>query len=368
MKKILLFNVLGNTEPLVVGDYEIHSFDYNSFFSGKEKRSLSSLFTWGVNGYNIKRSITANALWVDELYRTRNPIYMKMMDEFVEKFENFDVLVMSSFNFVHPDILKQRLSKPTKVLGFIDDPYSTYSRGIPYLWAFDATFYISPSYFNSVSMRQSLSDWSGGKPTTWWPLVPRPHTKPDNVTDDFFSNRTTSLCYIGNHNGNKVDKLIALKDEFKDEFKLHGRWPLKGYSGLIRALDGKRPLLHRVTSVTNEYRRELYWDTKIGFNMHVSNEAFETGNMRMYEVPAHGAMLLCDKANLNLHEQIFLPDVEACYYESLDEAIDMVKYFSKPENDAQRCQIAKQGFERFWKDYEWERNLLKFLDWTITVA
>ena len=367
MKKVLLFNLLGNVEPIIVGDFEIHSFNYNDFFSGKERRSLNSFLTWGLNGYNVKRSITSNALWVDELYRERNPIYMEMMDDFVSKFEDFDVLVMSSFNFVHPDVLSQRLKTPIKVLGFIDDPYSTYSRGIAYLWAFDATFYISPSYFNNISMEESLSTWSGGKPTTWWPLVPRPHIKADVTNDEFFSNRKTSLCYIGNHNGNKVDKLIALKSEFKDEFKLHGRWPMGGYSGLIRALDGKRPLLHRVTPISDESRRNIYWDTKIGFNMHVSNEAFETGNMRMYEVPAHGAMLLCDKANLNLHEQIFKPGVEAIYYDNLDEAIDMVSYFLKPENNAQRSEIAKQGFNRFWQEYEWERNLLRFLDWTLTV-
>ena len=32
-------------------------------------------------------------------------------------------------------------------------------------------------------------------------------------------------------------------------------------------------------------------------------------------------------------------------------------------NDDERVRIAKAGFERYWQDYEWEANLLKFLNW-----
>ena len=47
-------------------------------------------------------------------------------------------------------------------------------------------------------------------------------------------------------------------------------------------------------------RRALYLRAKIGINMHLSNQPSETGNVRMYEVPAHVAMPLSDKAALDV--------------------------------------------------------------------
>lgn len=367
MKKVLLFNVLGNKEPITISNYEIHSFDYNSYFTKRYNRTINDFIFWGLNGFNVNRSITSSSLWIDELYRRKDPLYISIVDDFVEMFKDFDLIVMSSFNFIHPDVFAYRLKKPIKILGFIDDPYSSYTRGIPYLWSFDGAFYISPSYFNGISFKENLSNWSGGKPSKWWPLIPRPHVKPESTDEGFFANRSTSLCYVGNHNGNKLDKIIRLKKEFGTDFRLHGRWPLKGYSGLMRVISGKKPFTHRVTPLSDADRLKLYWDTKIGFNMHVSNESFETGNMRMYEVPAHGAMLLCDKADLDMHEEIFVSGKEAVYYDTLDEAIDMIRYYSNPQNENERISISKAGYNKFWKVYEWEKNLCDFLDWAVNI-
>jgi spore maturation protein CgeB len=112
-------------------------------------------------------------------------------------------------------------------------------------------------------------------------------------------------------------------------------------------------------------RTRLYWRTKIGFNMHVSDVPTETGNMRMYEVPAHGAMLMCDKAARDAHEQIFAPGTEAVYYDSVEDAIEKIEHYLI--HDKERLAIARAGCERFWADYEWEANLLRFLDWASSV-
>ena len=39
----------------------------------------------------------------------------------------------------------------------------------------------------------------------------------------------------------------------------------------------------------------------------------------------------------------------------------------KLENADERVRIATAGFERYWRDYEWETNLLKFLRWCDSV-
>ncbi len=33
----------------------------------------------------------------------------------------------------------------------------------------------------------------------------------------------------------------------------------------------------------------------------------------------------------------------------------------------ERIRIARAGFERYWRDYEWEANLLNFLHWCETI-
>lgn len=44
--------------------------------------------------------------------------------------------------------------------------------------------------------------------------------------------------------------------------------------------------------------------------------------------------------------------------------IDKLEYYLAPENE--RIEIAKIGYERMYKDYQWEDRILKFLDWANT--
>lgn len=85
----------------------------------------------------------------------------------------------------------------------------------------------------------------------------------------------------------------------------------------------------------------------------------------MYETPAHGMLMVCDKAAANTHARIFEPNTEAVYYDSLNEAIDLIEYYLT--HDEERIRIAQAGYERYWKDYEWENNMKKFLDWASTL-
>lgn len=87
--------------------------------------------------------------------------------------------------------------------------------------------------------------------------------------------------------------------------------------------------------------------------------------LRMYEVPAHGAMLLCDKAGRDAHESIFSPGTEAIYYDSVPDAIEKAEYFLTHESE--RLRIAQRGFQRVSTDYDWELNLRRLLDWAMSV-
>jgi spore maturation protein CgeB len=199
----------------------------------------------------------------------------------------------------------------------------------------------------------------------WWPLVPSEFDRPSASDRAFFSDRDVDLVYVGNPTGSKMDRLILLKRHFGDRLRIHGRWHLKGYLGIARGLLGMPVFPGRISSLTARERTQLYWRTRIGFNMHVSDERFEGGNARTYELPAHGVMMVSDKAGADGHARIFTPGDEAVYYDSLDEAIELIEYYLA--HDEERIQVAKRGFDRFWKNYSWKANLMRLLEWSTSL-
>jgi glycosyltransferase involved in cell wall biosynthesis len=362
MKKVYLFHY-----PRIENfhGYSIDSLDPTPYFRESSSRwELAKM---------LQMLTTAES--VDRMYRERYPPYMRFVRDFVNRFKDADLVVLATYNPVHPEVLYNELRKPIKVLGFIDEPLSTYVRGIPYLWAFDAAFYITPSFNENTLFEDALKRWgceqsywlpqvparaNASEPGGFWPLV-APRLEALRRGDRFFRERDIDLIYVGQHYGPKVDRLIRLKKSFGSRFEIYGRWPLAGYSGAARLLKGKPALWSRVRAISDEERTALYYRTKIGFNMHLSERPMETGNMRMYEVPAHGMMLLCDKAGLNAHERIFEPGKEAVFYDSIEDAIEKIEYYLK--HDEEREEIARAGFARVQSAYDGELNLKNFLDW-----
>ena len=300
---------------------------------------------------------------VDALYRERDPHYMRFVRDFVDVYRDARLLIMATYNPIHPEVLHKELRLPTKILGFVDDPYSTYVRGIPYLWAFDGAFYISPGYNQNHRFAEALRHW-GCEATRWFPLVTTPWPQ-FAATDGFFSERDVDVVYIGASYGNKITRLAQLKRHLGRRLQVYGRWGLGGHAGWLRGFAGKPVYPHRVSSLSEDERRALYLRARIGINMHLSAEPSETGNVRMYEVPAHGAMLLCDKAALDAHELIFAPGVEAVFYDNIADAIEKIEYFAA--HPAERIAIARAGFERTRRDYDFEAVLQGLLNWASAI-
>jgi hypothetical protein len=361
MKKVCIFNF-----PRMENfhGYSIDSLDPAPYFQGSFRHLASTL-------------VEAKA--IDQVYRDRNPAYMRFLRDFVEKFRDADLVVIGSYNPIHPEVLARDLPKPIKVLCFGDDPFSTYVRGIPYLWAFDGAFHISPSYNDQLLFPDALARW-GCDQTFWWPwVVPRsnpqtpggfwplvaPREEAKKHGEMFFSDRDVDVIYVGAAYPSKMDRLAKLRKHLGSRIRIHGRWPYRGYVGLVRAIKGKPILPMRITGISDAERTSLYYRTKIGINMHLSDRPSETGNMRTYEVPAHGMMLLCDKAGANAHEKIFSSGKEAVFYDSTDDAIEKIEYYLK--NDQARLAIARAGFERVHRDYDGETNMKRFLDWAIAL-
>lgn len=360
MKKVCFFDARPNEN---FHGYRLESFKPLSYFSGRKNGGLRAFISHGINGIDKKKMLLSVA-GIDQLYRERDPEYMKMVGDFVDRFRDYDLIIMSTYNFIHPEILYREMKKPVKILGFGDDPFSTYTRGLPYLWAFDGAFYISPGYIDELEFEAAILRW-GIKKVKWFPLSSISIADKPEVRENFFRDRKNELCYVGGHYTGKIDRLIQMKKHFKNRLKVHGRWPLHGYNGFLRVLGGATVFPYRVKSLSAQERIELYCSTKICFNLHLSGNRSETGNMRMYETPAYGMMLLCDKGAADSHSRIFTPDREAVYYDSIPDAIEKAEYYLN--HDEERAKIAENGFNRYWQDYEYEKNLLDFLNWAMSV-
>jgi spore maturation protein CgeB len=81
----------------------------------------------------------------------------------------------------------------------------------------------------------------------------------------------------------------------------------------------------------------------------------------MYEVPAHGMLLVCDKAGLDMHQAIFEDGVEAIFYDDIDDAIRKIDHYLA--DDEERVRIARAGHRKVSEDFWWEDQLKKTLDW-----
>ncbi len=360
MKKVCIF---GFPRMENFHEYSIDSLDPAPYFPSVDRQAL------------FQKLSEAKSL--DQMYREKDSAYMRFLGDFVDKFRDADLFVAYIYNPIHPEVLLKELSKTIKILGFIDDPFSTYVRGVPYLWVFDGAFHISPGYSDQYLFQDALARW-GCEQSCWWPLViPRldgqsegniwplvpPRAEAQRRGDAFFRERDLDLIYVGAPYSSKMDKLARLRKRFGPRMRIHGRWPYAGYVGMLRRLRGKAAMWTRVTGISDEERTSLYYRTKIGVNMHLSDRPAETGNMRMYEVPAHGMMLLCDKAGMNAHERIFVPGKEAIYYDSTDDAIAKIEYYLN--HNEERESIARAGFARAHRDYDGETNMKRFLDWAM---
>ena len=341
--------------PRQLGRFNIHGLDIPT--PRGFRKSFRNLLRDGLSGAFYDRSLL-KAEHLDDLYRNRDPQYMAAAESMIAQLQSFDVVICSTYNPLHPELLIDRLHNKVKVLGFSDDPHSTYVRGIPYLWAFDAAYYISPGYSPSMGFA-SLFEKIGFHRVRWLPLA-QPITYP-KLSHDQIRHRSVKLAYVGCPTGSKLDRMRALDKAFGSDFALYGRWRMKGYYGYIRPFLGEPPFFRHVSPISNESKKRLYLDTMIGFNMHVSDVPSECGNMRTYETAAFGMMPLCDRAGLNLQREIFEEGKEAIYYDSIEEAIDLARYYlNHPE---ERTRIAMAAHQRACTDYSWEKVTQDYLEW-----
>lgn len=330
-------------------DFEISNFSLK-FIQMKELPDISNFF---------------KSEDLDKLYQNKDEKYFSFLDNFYNKFRDYDIIICDQINPFHPEWLHKKFTNTIKIYGMIDDPACTYHRTLSELWAFDGVFYVSPGYNEMYTMKELLEVYNSNIQSYFLP-----HARYNNlsinhteIVNDSFENRKGDVLYVGAYYESKIDRLIYLKQKLGNKFNVYGYWPYKGYRGILRALEFKHPFPYKVNSISEQNKFNLFLQHKICFNMNW-NEKRETGNMRMYQAPFYGMMLLCDKSAKNQHEIIFNTN-EAVYYDGIEDAVEKINYYLN--NDNERIRIAKNGFNRAIKDYNRDKIWTDFLNWIISI-
>ncbi len=298
---------------------------------------------------------------LDILWQNKDQDYLNFLEWFKKEYKEFDLIICDQINPFHPEWLASTFPNIIKIYGMIDDPVCTYHRTLSELWAFDGVFYVSPGYNEYFTTEEFIKLYNPSLSSHFLPHARyNSYTaEHDSLISSSFDKREKGVLYVGQYYDSKINRLIELNRSLGTEFDVFGRWPYKGYKGYLRALQFKAPFPRKVNWLTEEEKFLKFTQYKICFNMHWNKER-ETGNMRMYQAPFYGMMLLSDKAAKNQHEIIF-DDTEAVFYENIDEAIEKAKYYLG--NDKARIEIAKRGYCRaksyYTKETVW-RNLLNW--------
>jgi hypothetical protein len=298
---------------------------------------------------------------LEDLRQAREPRLLALLARVEElTLRNGVDAIFSHQPLLPPRFVSERLGGVKRFLGCFDDPFKTFSMTVPSLWAFDGAYYCSPSFDANTTFAEMLERF-GMRNHHWFPLsTTAPTAKLVQRVRASWTNRQGRVLYVGKCYGPKVDRLAALK-KAGVPLRVFGRdWPLGGWAGYVAPLRGRAYFPMRVAPIEPATLVEEYLAARIGFNLHLGERA-ETGNARMYETAMHGAMLLCDRAGLDLHAQIYEPDVEAVFYSSTEEAVELARRYLRDQDAAAR--IAQRGFERAIRDYAPDRCLADLLAW-----
>jgi hypothetical protein len=293
---------------------------------------------------------------LDRRYRNKDERLLKLYNKVSMLAETHDIFIVNHGNVYHPEFIESLKDKGIyTVIVSGDDPEGSDYCSKPYVHAFDHSFAWGVNFDKDTKITEKFLEW-GAKRADWWPYGVREDMYDPSLTEeDIYNNdRDIDLVYVGSV-GVKLERLAILKRAFP-QMKIYGRgyWKNIGYSGVNALRRGNFPKeafkailagLWRVKELPMDELIPLYRRCKIGINIHMS---FGPSNGRTYQLPANGVMQICDCPE-GLGD-VFEIGKEVVTYHSVEEAIELIKYYL--EHDNERKKIAAAGFKRTMKDYK----------------
>ena len=202
-------------DEIKIKNHTISHIDYFNFLD--KKTTISDKLRLGLSGSSLFGKLR-NPEYINKLYLSNDPGYIKYLNEFKDRYHDFDVIVMNpGVDLVHPEFLYKNFSDSIKCLHFIDDPHTTYSYGLPFSWVFDCATYISPSYNFHFTMEEILK-LAGFKKTKWMPHcvtnIDKPKYRIKELEKQLLA-RNNKAIYVGSYYSGKNQRLIHLKKSLK---------------------------------------------------------------------------------------------------------------------------------------------------------
>ncbi len=294
-------------------------------------------------GYDVKNfCVTPESLkrrWfpfqkLHQLWKWKYPPLMRMYRDLQRELEDRDVLVLYNGANLHPDFVSKL--KQLRVYTAGDDPESTEVLTKPCAPAFDIQM------VNNVSCLELYWSW-GLTNVYFWPLGSL--TFEEDVTDlseekvlDIGA-RKQELFFAGERLSPwRKNRLERLRQEFPSALFVGRGWDTS-------FLDWEKLYL-------------TYRQTQIGWNLHNS---LGPVNFRTFDLAAMGVMQICD--NKRGLARLYKLGQEAIGFDSIDECIDLTKYYLLNVDEQRR--IALAGMKRWKQDYSpdrvWE-SLISVID------
>lgn len=297
---------------------------------------------------------------LDKNYRNKHERLMQLYKKIELLAETHDILITNHGNVYHPEFIKSLKNKNIyTAIASADDPESSDYCSKPYVHAFDHSLPWGVNFDADTRMTEKFIEW-GAKRADFWPYGVR-HDMYDpalTVNDIYNGEREIDLMFVGGPYL-KISRIAQLKDAFPEMalyggwdrktilkspiscWKNRGIWDWKEFEWACRAFWQGMAKTERLPA---GQLIPFYQKAKIGINIHMS---FGPSNRRTYELPANGVMQMCDCAE-GIGE-IFRVGEEVVAYRSIEEAIELIKYYL--DHDKERKEIAAAGFRRVFKDY-----------------
>jgi len=293
-------------------------------------KSLDSAYSWEMLDrlWKYRKIYT-----ICQTHHKKLKALMAMHDELMRAAQDADVLwVYNGANF-HPDWLRELPEDLLTVYCCFDDPESSARLSMPVAPYFDACL------VGNIAAIPAYQGW-GCKHVQWIPIFTQGGIANLSEEDFHAMPRDISLVFCGERQSPwRQKRLEALALAFPDGIYYGSGWKRGFYP---------------------EDVGELYRKAKLGLNLHNSTGPI---NIRLFELPAHGVMQICDnKCRLG---HIFALESEVVGYDLFNEALDLIRHYM--DHDEKRAAIAWNGYRRYWKDYApeqiWKRAAAYFAEW-----
>jgi hypothetical protein len=251
-------------------------------------------------------------------YRKKDRALFSMYDELLTQMRDYDIFVNWNGINLHPKFVQQL--PIFSVYACYDDPESSADLSQPVAWAYDLCM------VGNIAALDMYRSW-GVKNAYFWPLGFRADEYDPSLTRERIldGQRDIDIVLLCERKSPWRQKRLSRFAASFPQGAFYGEgWP----HGFLP--EGKRvPLLQR---------------SKLGINLHNSTGPV---NFRTYYLPANGVLQICDnKAYLG---KIFELDREVIGFETVEEAIDLCRYYLA--HDAERREVAAAGWERAVRDY-----------------